>query len=993
MKRMLVVIIVLLTALLSFAATGRGFDVKYQRVSDLEMRLDFTTNITISLVEIDGVKYSKINNGGNTVTNDKGFAEIPFHSATVQLKNNKNVKMKYSLVDYEDIALDYPLLPSRGTIFRNQDPSKIPYVIAAESVRDEWYPENVSEITDPFILRDVRGTNVLVYPYQYNSKTNTLRVHRNLTVSLIEDETEVINPIKNPSKSVVRDMDQTYRSLFINYNEDSKFTNQLGELGEILVIYTARDASAIQPYIDWKEENGFTVTEMQVATGTNVVSTIQNAYDANNNILYVQLVGDWADLTCNRGGGENEPMDPETGCVVGTDDYPDIIIGRFSAESTAQLTVQVDKGINYEKNPDLGGNWYKSALGIGSNDGSGIGDDDEIDWEQVDIIKDYKLLPYNYTTVNEAYGTPSAATVAGFVNNGLGLINYCGHGASTYWVTSGYDVADVYSSTNGNELPFIFSVACVNGSFDNPEEVFAEAWLRKSGGGAVAALMSTINQPWVPPMIGQDYFNDILTEGYNYSSNPGSGTSTTEADHRTTFGSVAFNGCILMLAENPSDINTQNTIKTWTIFGDASLQIRTDTPTLIDNSTTTLLPSNYSTTITAGGSPVEGAKITLYQNGTHYTGITDSNGDVSIDHNFPIASNVIVTVTGYNLETEQSTMMVTGNLGGTFSLDNSSLSFGNVTVGGSSTMQFTITNSHNSETIVGDITTITGYSVANAAKNTLSYAVPTNSSKTFDLVFSPAAESTYSGNITITSSDPSHDPEFISVSGTGALPDINVATTTTGTCAPDGTTSSLLSIQNTGSSNLTYSASFDYTGWPGMKADVVVEENDFESGLVYTNSGTWSVVSGEAKTSSIGISTLTSPVFDGSPCSDLYLDFDQASLIRNSGYFQAEWYDGSTWTQVYNTTSSSSESQHIAIPNTAIQVRFIANVTRSQGQTGWQTLDNVVVSGPSAYSWLTLDGGLTTNGVVAASGTDAITVGYDATGLVEGDYTADITIT
>ena len=39
---------------------------------------------------------------------------------------------------------------------------------------------------------------------------------------------------------------------------------------------------------------------------------------------------------------------------------------------------------------------------------------------------------------------------------------------------------------------------------------FAEAWLRKSNGGAAATLMATINQPWTPPMVGQDYMNDLV---------------------------------------------------------------------------------------------------------------------------------------------------------------------------------------------------------------------------------------------------------------------------------------------------------------------------------------------------------------------------------------------------------------------------------------------------------------------------------------------------
>ncbi|MCK4981090.1 MAG: agmatine deiminase, partial [Candidatus Delongbacteria bacterium] len=368
---------------------------------------------------------------------------------------------------------------------------------------------------------------------------------------------------------------------------------------------------------------GYTVHTEQVATGTNVKTTIQNAYNANSNLLYVQLVGDWTEIKSDLGTSQNAPMDPVLGCVAGSDNYPELIIGRFSASTTEDVTVQVNKTINYEKNPDIGGTWYSNGLGIGSPDGSGIGDDGEIDYDHIDVIKDNKLLPNTYDTVNEAYGTPSSTTVAGFINAGLSVINYCGHGDKTYWVTSGYSNTNIGSSTNGNMLPFIFSVACVNGQF-NTGECFGEAWLKKSNGGAVAALMATINQPWVPPMRGQDYINDILTGGYNYSVNPGSGTSTTSVDHRTSYGSIALNGNVLMLVEAPTDVSTQETIKTWTIFGDASLQVRTDQPLDIENSNSILFIGNYSTTITSAGNPIENAKVTLYQDGENFTAMTNS---------------------------------------------------------------------------------------------------------------------------------------------------------------------------------------------------------------------------------------------------------------------------------------------------------------------------------------------------------------------------------
>ena len=66
-----------------------------------------------------------------------------------------------------------------------------------------------------------------------------------------------------------------------------------------------------------------------------------------------------------------------------------------------------------------------------------------------------------------------------------------------------------------------FQVACnVVGRYNyQAVPVLRKAWLTKrAAAGAVSAVMSTISQPWDPPMRGQDYMNDLLTGGYDYST-------------------------------------------------------------------------------------------------------------------------------------------------------------------------------------------------------------------------------------------------------------------------------------------------------------------------------------------------------------------------------------------------------------------------------------------------------------------------------------------
>jgi gingipain R len=642
---------IILSAVLLFnvmlLSAANGFEVEVYQTTSTQYEMNFNLDeFQLGNTVKNGVTYSTIHFEGGVTTKDAGFAEVPFIHAALQISANRNVSLEIVSTEYEEYDLSYPLLPSRGTIYRNQNPSTIPYGIAEESLVDEFYPALLAENVEPFVLRDVRGTIVYVYPFQYNTDRNVLRVYSNVIVRLTDDNTPVVNPLPRRINGITREMDSMYRTMFVNYNT-SRFENELGEFGSILVIHTPRDADAIVPYVEWKQQKGFTVYVEEVATGTNVQSLVAGQYAAHDDILYVQLVGDWADIQGPISG--SAATDPNLGCVVGTDVYPDLVIGRFSAGNTTDVTTQVNKSITYEKEPDANEDWYKFAVGIASSQGTGQGDDDESDDVHIQNIYDNKLDLFTYDTYTPIYDpSANASMVAAAVEEGASIINYCGHGTATAWLSSGFNNSNVNLLNNGDKLPFIISVACYNGSFQNVE-CFAETWLNKENGGAIGMYASTISQPWAPPMRGQDYINDLLIGGYDYSLYQGQNGITTDVQ-KTTYGAMCFNGSILMTMEDIS-IFAQHTMETWHVFGDASLQVRTDAPaaTVLSN-TVCLEDIDFSTIVIVDGSPFSGAIVSIYQDGNVFSSITDDTGSVTISHDLD-AGDALLTVTGFNINT------------------------------------------------------------------------------------------------------------------------------------------------------------------------------------------------------------------------------------------------------------------------------------------------------------------------------------------------------
>ena len=606
-------------------------------------------------VQAGNARYQTIDMPSAQLTERKGWAELPYVSTSVAVSDAAHITTRLVSTDYYDIDLRHPMLPSRGTIYRSQNPDTIPYVTALEALVCPRYPEAEHVLDTPFVLRDVRGVRVCFYPFAYNAVEQRLRVFRRITVEVVERSSpRAMNAIvRRAAAHRLTQSNGLYRQMFLNHTALPATREPLpvaNEYGDILVITTPRDTAGIAPYIEWKRQKGFGVQRVVVPRGTHVGQTVRDAFAANPDIMFVQLVGDWEDV--KNGTEGSAPADPSLGCVVGDDYYPDIAVGRFSCTNAQELAAQVNKSINYERSPDVSAQneWYSTAISIASNEGGLNGDNGESDIAHSNVIWDHKLRPDGYQRrlrFHQGQDDCLPARLHAAIEEGASIMNYTGHGYSHSFVTTGYTTTNVRKLTNGHKLPFIIATACLVGAYDLGNN-FAEAWLRQSNGGAVATFMSSINQPWAPPMRGQDYFNDLLTGGYDYDHNPGSGINTEE--RRTLLGSIHINGLSLMLRDYGGV--GRSTAQTWVVFGDAALQVRTAPPkTLAASSMYALCGIAFSTEFTAEGLPADNIQVCLSQNGRYVSGFTDADGRITLPTDGFEVGKALLVATGFNTTT------------------------------------------------------------------------------------------------------------------------------------------------------------------------------------------------------------------------------------------------------------------------------------------------------------------------------------------------------
>ena len=514
-------------------------------------------------VRIDGQEYQQLSLGKEAPIKEVGSPQLPRICRSVIIPGDAKMAVNVLASQYYEIE-DVAIAPSKGFIPRTTDPAQVPFTFGSVYGSDAFYPGDVAALRRPYILRNCRGTVVEFYPFQYNPVTRTLRVYSEATLEVVKVGVDTDNVLQRGGAEEEKSLAfrQVYEHHFLNYHPSLRYT-PLDEEGDMLIICHDAWLSNIQPLVDHKNMIGIDTTVVGVSVigndATSIKNYIQSVYDSSD-LAFVLLVGDGAQVDTPYASGGSS--DPSYSKLAGSDDYPDIMVGRFSAETPGDVDTQVQRTIEYELMPATEQDWFWRGTGIASDQGPG--DDGEYDYQHVRNIRT-DLLAYGCTEVDELYdgsqggedasGSPTPQMVANAINAGRGIIDYCGHGSTTSWGSSGFSNGDVNALVNDNTLPFICSVACVNGQFDG-YTCFAEAWLRATHNGeptgAVAVYMSSINQSWDPPMDAEDEFVDMfVSESYS------------------TVGTLLYAGSCHMIDQYGA--GGVEMFNTWHVFGDSSL--------------------------------------------------------------------------------------------------------------------------------------------------------------------------------------------------------------------------------------------------------------------------------------------------------------------------------------------------------------------------------------------------------------------------------------
>lgn len=209
--------------------------------------------------------------------------------------------------------------------------------------------------------------------------------------------------------------------------------------------------------IPGKDQRGWAVSDLYYADLYKNGTKNFDDWDSNNNGLYgeieFELDPENCAPNCRRMNNDN------------IDFLPDVAVGRVPASTPEEVTTYVNKVIAYELKTMPSDTWFKKAA-LYTGDWLPNGNDIKDDVANYLINRGFKN-----TDIKRRYWDPKqtpenrAATFVNDLNNGLGVVNYLGHGSTsdTQWFHHN-DLKDG-ALHNSGMLPVVFVGACDTGMF------------------------------------------------------------------------------------------------------------------------------------------------------------------------------------------------------------------------------------------------------------------------------------------------------------------------------------------------------------------------------------------------------------------------------------------------------------------------------------------------------------------------------------------------
>ncbi|MGQ9603494.1 MAG: C25 family cysteine peptidase [bacterium] len=607
-----------------------------------------------------------------------GHPLLPVKSINFYVPKGKIVKeVRAQVEDQIEIPGNFRIAPAQPEIpLSSLDSSLRDQIIIDQEIykSSEPYPASPCRLASTGTIGGRRIGSVVIYPIQYIPGLEKILFNRKLSIEVVLQDSNEDFAIPLETQQVRQMRNGMVKAIVENPGDVEKDFPQWAaplepsSASEYLIICLANHADEYEVLRQWKTRKGVPATIVTIEdalasyTGRDDPEKLRNCikdYYLNHSTTWVLMtlsapkakirgcygrVGETVDpaIPCDLyfadmdgdWNGDNDSYWGETNDNV--DLYPDVYVGRITANTGAVCTTVVNKVLTYEGVGDYPTDYQLDMLFMAEYL-------DEI--TNAAVLKnkiDTESVPSRFDPITKLYessGNLNRDTAIAELNAGKNLVNHAGHGNVTL-ISIGDDIltsGDMENLTNAPRFSVFYTLACDPGAFDNIGKCFARAFLEAENGGGFIIANSRY--------------------GWYWAGKPGSGTG--DLYDREFFKSIFLrNKIILGIAHADAKIqripySQDDGTNRWTmfslnLFGDPETPIWIDIPQVL----TVSHPENIGTgsqiftvSVSFSGSPVDSARVCLWKDEEIYLVGLTSGGSISFSIDPQEQGEMLVTVT------------------------------------------------------------------------------------------------------------------------------------------------------------------------------------------------------------------------------------------------------------------------------------------------------------------------------------------------------------
>ncbi len=478
----------------------------------------------------NGETFQDLSFPGYYTTLEIGKPQLPVITEIVAIPAGAKVRVDVEVFDSKVIS-GYNVMPYQTPVLENQVSATFDKDAKAYLL-DDLYPAKIAEVNGQGDWRSLKVATLKVYPVQYNAVKDELVIHSNIKVTLTYSGS---TDGYNTGRSIPESYDRIFSNTVINYDRLNLPVRQFGsvrtEAYDLLIIAADAYVAGLGSFVTYKEAAGYSTTLVPVSTVgytvTDIKNYIQDEYD-NNDISYVLLVGNENDIPGYT--GYSSFSDYYYTLLDGGDDFADIGIGRFCIHNSTELGWMLEKSVAYESDPPTG-DWLDNALLVANAQNAPYKYQqckERIRTAEETPSGTYSVLYPEFTTAygaDSAYGGDNAtnADVIEYINEGMRVVNYRGHGSYTAWSSWNYlgqsfGPSQIDSLDNGAMTPILFSIACYNNNIQYGSYCLGEYFTLTEDAAVAVLSASRPSYTVANHTYDKKLFSAIFDEGINATS-------------------------------------------------------------------------------------------------------------------------------------------------------------------------------------------------------------------------------------------------------------------------------------------------------------------------------------------------------------------------------------------------------------------------------------------------------------------------------------------